>query len=108
MPTTKTTLHLANDLRRNDLRYSTRLDDLISPMRTRLHLAHRTPEHATLTGERLPFDQCGQAAFPVSLSIDEMAFLAEMVVERSMDGGEFLQGLHLPEPQHRPFSSSER
>ena len=37
-----------------------------------------------------------------------MAFVVEVVVDRSMDGGEFLQGLDVSEPRHRPFPSSER
>ena len=44
----------------------------------------------------------------VGLSADEVAFLVEVVVEGAVDGGELLEGLHLPEPQHRPLSSSER
>ena len=32
----------------------------------------------------------------------------EVVVDRSMDGGELLQGLHVPELRHRPLPSSER
>ena len=37
-----------------------------------------------------------------------MAFLVEMVVDRGMDGGKFLQTSHAPEPEHRPFPSSKR
>jgi hypothetical protein len=37
-----------------------------------------------------------------------MAVLVEMIVERGMGGGEFLQGFDVPEPRHRPLSSSER
>ena len=36
-----------------------------------------------------------------------MAFLVEVIVNVGVDRGEFLQGLHLSEPEHRPFSSSE-
>ena len=38
----------------------------------------------------------------------EVAILVEVVVDRGMGGGEFLQGLYVPEPRHRSFSSSER
>ena len=37
-----------------------------------------------------------------------MMLLIEVIVDRGMDGGEFLQGLYIPEPRHRSFSSSER
>jgi len=36
-----------------------------------------------------------------------VAVLVEMVVDRGVNGGEFLQGLYVPEPRHRSFSSSE-
>ena len=36
-----------------------------------------------------------------------MAFLVEVVGDVGMDRCEFLQGLHSPEPEHRPFSSSK-
>ena len=38
----------------------------------------------------------------------EMALVAEVVVDRGVDGSEFLQGLEVSEPGHRPFPSSER
>ena len=41
-------------------------------------------------------------------SADEVAFLIEVVVERAVDGGEFLEGLHPSKPLHGPLSSSER
>ena len=37
-----------------------------------------------------------------------MAFLVEVVGDVGVDRGKFLQGLHLPEPEHRPLPSSER
>ena len=37
-----------------------------------------------------------------------MALLIEVVVDRGMGGGEFLQGLYIPEFCHRAFSSPER
>ena len=33
----------------------------------------------------------------------EMALVAEVVVDRGVDGSEFLQGLEVSEPRHRPF-----
>jgi hypothetical protein len=38
----------------------------------------------------------------------EVAVLVEVIVDRGMRGGEFLQGLYIPELRHRSFSSSER
>ena len=37
-----------------------------------------------------------------------MAFVAEVVMDRGTDGGEFLQGLYVPEIGHCRFPSSER
>jgi len=37
-----------------------------------------------------------------------VAILIEVVVERGMDGSEFLKGLRVPELRRRPLSSSER
>ena len=38
----------------------------------------------------------------------EMALVVEVVVDRDVNGGEFLQGLDVPEPGHRSVSSAER
>jgi hypothetical protein len=38
----------------------------------------------------------------------EMAVVVEVIVDRSMGGGEFLQGLYVSELRHRAFSPSER
>ena len=38
----------------------------------------------------------------------EMALVAEVVVDRGVDGSEFLQGLEVSEPRHRPFPPSKR
>ncbi len=37
-----------------------------------------------------------------------MAILVEVVMDRGMGGGEFLQGLYISELRHRSFSSPER
>ena len=39
---------------------------------------------------------------------DGRSWLRLVVVDRGMDGGEFLQGLDVPEPGHRPFPPSKR
>jgi hypothetical protein len=38
----------------------------------------------------------------------EVTVLIEMIMDRGVDGGKFLQGLHFPEFRHRPLSSSKR
>ena len=38
----------------------------------------------------------------------EMTFEFKMIVDRGMDGREFLQGLYVPEFRHRPFPPSKR
>jgi hypothetical protein len=60
-----------------------------------------------LTGERLPLDQSGRASFLVRLSIYEMSFLVEVVVDAAVHRGELLQGLHPSEAQHGSLPSAE-
>lgn len=48
------------------------------------------------------------SALLIDLSAEEVAFEGEMVVEGSVDRGEFLQRFHLSKPQHDAFPSSER
>jgi hypothetical protein len=54
-----------------------------------------------------PLGESGGAVQLESRSGSEAALRVEMVADRGMDGGEFLQTSHPPEAQHRPFSSSE-
>ena len=58
--------------------------------------------------ELTPLGQGGGSGLFENTASVEMAFVVEVVVDRSMDGGEFLQGLDVSEPRHRPFPSSER
>ena len=46
-------------------------------------------------------------ALKLSRSV-RVTVLVEVVVKGGVDRAEFLQALHLPEPQHGPLSSSER
>jgi hypothetical protein len=55
-----------------------------------------------------PLGQSSRATLFENIATVEMAVLVEVVVERGMGGGEFLQGLYVSEPRHRSFSSSER
>ena len=43
-----------------------------------------------------------------NVAATEVTIEVEMTMNRSVDGGEFMQSLDVPEPRHRSFSSSER
>lgn len=51
-------------------------------------------------------ESCGTVDLEV-VPAGEAAFLVEVVMDRGVDGGEFLQGSTAPEPEHRPLPSSE-
>ena len=55
-----------------------------------------------------PFDQGGGTVLFEDVAVVEVTVLIEMIVNRGMGGGKFLQGPHVPEHRHRPLSSSER
>ncbi len=59
-------------------------------------------------GELTPFSERGSAALLEGIAAVEVAVLVEVVVDRGMGGGEFLQGPHIFEFRHRSFSPSER
>ena len=44
----------------------------------------------------------------VDVAAVQVAVLIEVIVDRGVGGGEFLQGLYNSEIRHRSFSSSER
>ena len=76
--------------------------------RTGLCLGHdQAQRHRSSCCKILPLGACGRAAGLVGLSVDEMAFVVEVVLDVGMDRGELLQGLHPAEFEHCPFSSSE-
>ena len=54
-----------------------------------------------------PLGQRGGAVLLEDVASVEVAVVIEVVVNRSVDGGEFLQGLAISEPRHRVFSSPE-
>ena len=56
----------------------------------------------------LPLSHGGGSVLFENVAAVEMAFVVEVVVDRSMNGGEFLQGLYIPEFGQCPFPSSER
>ena len=60
------------------------------------------------SGNLTPFGKRERAIEFEDLAAAKMAFEIEMIVDRGVDGGEFLQGLYVPELRHRSFSSVER
>ena len=54
-----------------------------------------------------PFGQRGSAILFESFAAVQVTVEVEMIVDRGMDGGEFLQGLYVPEFRHRTLPSSE-
>ena len=55
-----------------------------------------------------PFGQGDGTVLFEDVAVVEVTVLIEMIVNRGMGGGKFLQGPHIPEHRHRPLSSSER
>ncbi len=55
-----------------------------------------------------PLGQGGRAVLLEAVTTIEVAVLIEMIRDRGVDGGEFLQGFNVPKLRHRPLSSSER
>ncbi len=55
-----------------------------------------------------PFAQRGSAVLLEDIAAVEMTVLIEVVVDRGMDGSEFLQSLYISELRHRSFSSPKR
>ncbi len=55
-----------------------------------------------------PLGQGGGAVWLEDVAAVEVAVLIEMIMDRGVDGGEFLQGFNVPKLRHRPLSSSER
>ena len=55
-----------------------------------------------------PLGQRGGAVPLEDVASAEVAIVVKVIVDRGVDGGEFLQGLDVPEFRHCPFPSSER
>ncbi len=55
----------------------------------------------------MPLSQSGGAVLLEDITATEVAVQVEMVVDQGVNGGEFLQGLDVPEFGHRPLSSSK-
>ena len=56
----------------------------------------------------IPFSERCRSVLLEDIAAVEMAVLVEVVVDRGVDGREFLQGLYVPELRHCSFSSPER
>ena len=54
-----------------------------------------------------PLGQGGGTVLFEDVAAVEVAVVVEVIVDRGMDGGEFLEGLYIPEARHCPLSSSE-
>jgi hypothetical protein len=73
--------------------------------------ANWSPKSASsgLSGRKqTPFGQSGRSVLLEDIAAVELAVLVEMIVDRGVSGSELLQGLDVPEPRHRSFSSSKR
>jgi len=55
-----------------------------------------------------PLDHGGGAVLLEYFAVVEMTVEIKMIVDRGMNGREFLQGFHVSEFRHRAFPSSER
>ena len=75
-------------------------------MRTRLRLPY--PWRSSGREKAAPLVESGGTVGFVHWTRRERALLVEVVADRRVDRGELLQTSHAPEPQHRPFPSSER
>ena len=66
-------------------------------------------EKERLSGCKLPpLSQRSSVGWFENVAAVEMALVVEVVVDRGVNGGELLQGLDVPEPDHRSVSSAER
>ena len=73
-----------------------------------LNWTHEDGNFRYLGGKLTPFGQGGDSVLFEFLAAVEMAFEVEMVVDRGMNGGEFLKCFYVSELRHCSFSSSER
>jgi hypothetical protein len=58
--------------------------------------------------ELTPLGQGGGPVLSEYVAAIEVTVLIEMIMDRGVNGGKLLQGVEIPEPSHRSFSSSER
>ena len=66
------------------------------------------PAQTGLSGQQLtPFGRSGRTVLLEDVSAIEAAVQIEVIVDRGVDRGEFLQGLYVPKFRHRTLPSSE-
>lgn len=70
------------------------------------HLGQRTCPLSR--AKAAPLGESGGTVQLEVVSGGEAAVLIEVVADEGVDGDEFLQTLHPPEPEHGPLASSER
>ena len=58
-------------------------------------------------GELTPFSERSGAALFEDVAAIEMTVVVEMIVDRGVGGGEFLQGFNVPELRHGALASSK-
>ena len=85
--------------------YAYNLPGVVGPNRTSLQNHGR---QGISSRKLAPLSERGSAISLENITAVEMAVLVEVVVERSMGGGEFLKGLYIPELRHRALSSWKR
>ena len=59
-------------------------------------------------GELTPFSQRGSAVLFEDVSAVEVTVMVEMVVDRGMGSGKFLESFYVPESRHCSFSSASQ
>ncbi len=59
-------------------------------------------------GESTPLGQRGGSVLFENVAAVEVAVVVEVVMDRGMGSGKFLESFYNPEARHRPLSSSER
>jgi len=66
------------------------------------------PYKLAVSGRKLtPLGQGGSSVLLEDIATVEVAVVVEVVVDRGVGGGEFLQGLYVPKLRHRTLSSPE-
>ena len=84
------------------------LNDLIGCCQTNANQSPKSPTLPSSCRQLTPLGQRDGAVLLEDGAAVEMAVEIEVVEGRSMNGGEFLQGLYAPDFRHRPFLSSKR
>ena len=59
-------------------------------------------------GELTPLSERGNAVLFENVAAVEVAVLVEVIMDRGMGSGKFLESFYILEARHRPLSSSER